>query len=58
MVKKEFFLIKKVHFIFSHSGLGSPLFIPLGFIPLGAVRGELWKKRKNEMPPIKMTLPE
>ncbi len=32
---------KKVHFIFSHCGLGSPL----------GVRGEIKKKRKNEMHP-------
>ena len=34
--------IYKVHFIFSHCGLGSPL----------GVRGEIRKKRKNEMHPI------
>ena len=36
-----------MHLIFSHCGLGSPL-----FIPLGGVRGKYWKKRKNEIHPI------
>ena len=38
--------IEKVHFIFSHCGLGSPL----------GVRGKVWKKRKNEIPPIEIVL--
>ena len=42
-------IIKKVYFIFSHCGLGSPL-----FIPLGGVRGKGREKRKNEMHPIKI----
>jgi len=42
-----FNLFYEVYFIFSHCGLGSPL-----FIPLGGVRGKVWKKRKNEMRPF------
>ena len=39
-----------MYFIFSHCGLGSPL-----FIPLGGVRGKGREKRKNEIHPNRIS---
>ena len=43
--------IQKMHFFFSHCTLGYPL-----FIPLGGVRGKVWKKGKKEMRTIQIII--